>query len=95
MPVKITNLAISGPVLVPLSSGRTVRLSPGQVSDEMPDVEVVDNAKVDKLRRQGLIDVETTDEPEAAVESAAAPEAPGGSDRKSRSPSRKQTDPSG
>ena len=97
MAVRIRSLTISGPVLVPLSSGTTVRLSPGQVSDEMPDVEVVDNAKVDKLRRQRLIDIETTetDESEAAAESGAQPEEQEESDRKSRSPSRKQTNPSG
>jgi hypothetical protein len=88
---------MSGPVLVPLSSGTTMRLSPGQVSGEMPDVEVADNAKVDKLRRHGLIDIETTetDESEEAAESTEQPEAQGESDRKSRSPSRKRTDSSG
>lgn len=96
MAVRIRNLAMSGPVLVPLASGATVRLSPGQTSDEMPDVEVVDNAKVDKLRRQRLIDIETTetDESEVTAESAAQPEAQGEPDGKSRAPSRKRTDPS-
>ena len=61
MAVKIKNLVLSAPVSVPLSSGRTVRLSPGQVSEELPDVEVQDNAKVDKLLRQRLIEIELTD----------------------------------
>jgi hypothetical protein len=97
MAVKIRNLTTSGPILVPLSSGTTVRLSPGQSSGEMPDVEVTDNAKVDKLRRQGLIDIEPTetDESEAAAESGTPPDAPGESDSKPRSPSRKRTDSSG
>lgn len=88
---------MSGPILVPLSSGTTVRLSPGQSSAEMPDVEVTANAKVDKLRRQGLIDVESTetDESEAAAMSGTQPDAPGESDRKPRSPARKRTDSSG
>jgi hypothetical protein len=61
MGVKIRNLLTSGPIIVPLSTGASVRLSPGQISDELPDVAVADNPKVDKLRTQGLIDVEETD----------------------------------
>jgi hypothetical protein len=60
MAVKIRSLVTSGPIVVPLSSGSSMRLSPGQISQELPDVEVVDNAKVDKLRRLGVIDVEST-----------------------------------
>ncbi|GIH14157.1 hypothetical protein [Rugosimonospora africana] len=60
MGVKLRNLLASGPVVVPLNTGATVRLSPGQTSDELADVEVTDNAKVEKLRRLGLIEVETT-----------------------------------
>jgi len=84
MAVKIKNLVLSAPLSVPLSSGRTVRLSPGQVSEELPDVEVQDNAKVDKLLRQRLIDIEPTDrrraqrppppqEPEPLPEPASSP----------------------
>jgi len=58
MAVTITNLRASGPVLVPLTTGGTVRLSPGQQSEPLPDVAVADNAKVDKLQRLGLIGVE-------------------------------------
>jgi len=61
MAVRIRSLVTTGPVLVPLATGTTVRLSPGQASDELPDVEVADNAKVDKLRQRGVIDVETAD----------------------------------
>jgi hypothetical protein len=66
MTVRIRSLVVSGPLFVPLSGGGTLRLSPGQMTDELPDVEVADNAKVDKLRAQGLIDVEasTPDEDE-------------------------------
>jgi hypothetical protein len=75
MAVRIRSLVTSGPVLVPLSAGSTVRLSPGQVSDDMPDIEVVNNAKVDKLRGQGLIDVETVDESGAPAEPPDQPHA--------------------
>ncbi|VVJ17642.1 Uncharacterised protein [Amycolatopsis camponoti] len=72
MAVRIRSLLVSGPISVPLSTGRTVRLSPGQESDEVPDVEVAGSDKVEKLRRRGLIDVETVDD--AAAEPA--PERP-------------------
>ena len=67
MAVRIRSLVASGPVLVPLSSGTTVRLSPGQVSGDLPDVEVANNAKVDKLKRQGMIAVATAKEPDAGA----------------------------
>lgn len=57
MPVDIRNLTPRF-VLVPLNSGRTLRLSPGQTSGELPDVEVQNNPKVDKLVRQHTIAVE-------------------------------------
>lgn len=81
MAVKIKSLLTSGPVTVPLTTGSTVRLSPGQVSRELPDVAVADNAKVDKLRRLGVIDVETVGDtpeetPPAAEPSAAEPARP-------------------
>lgn len=77
MAVRIKNLRISGPILVPLTTGTTLRLSPGQVSDEVADVEVANNATVDKLQRQGVIRVERTEEtpnpsPDAAAEAAPA-----------------------
>ncbi|MEC4018794.1 hypothetical protein [Streptomyces sp. H27-D2] len=62
MAVKIKNLRTSGPIAVPLSTGTTLRLSPGQVSQELHDVEVADNAKVEKLRGRGEIEVEAVDE---------------------------------
>lgn len=105
MAVSIRSLVTSGPVLVPLSSGTTVRLSPGQVSDDLPDVEVANNAKVDKLQRQGMIDVATAKEPEADTEPTGQPaaelaeepadqpeEAQGGPDRESLARSRKPSE---
>lgn len=62
MAVRIRSLLVTGPLLVPLSSGGSVRLSPGEVTDELADVEVTNNAKVDKLRERRLIDVESIGE---------------------------------
>jgi hypothetical protein len=85
MAVRIRSLLVSGPLLVPLSSGGTLRLSPGQVTDELPDVEVANNAKVDLLRAQRLIDVEessttgkssTDDEDGEPDDESAAPKTP-------------------
>jgi hypothetical protein len=76
MAVRIRSLLVSGPILVPLSTGRTVRLSPGQESDELPDVEVAGSDKVEKLRRQGLIHVETVDEDDDAAEREPASQRP-------------------
>lgn len=59
MVVRIKSLQVAGPLLVPLNSGGTMRLSPGQVSAELPDVETADNAKVDKLVRRRAIEVLT------------------------------------
>ncbi|MEU9671672.1 hypothetical protein AB0J81_12445 [Streptomyces bobili] len=58
MIVRITSLLVSGPVTVPLVSGQTVRLSPGEASAELPEVEVSGSAKVAKLSERGLITVE-------------------------------------
>jgi hypothetical protein len=58
MPVKISNLLGSGPIFVPLNTGANLRLSPGQTSEELSDVEVVDNAKVEKLFARGVIDIQ-------------------------------------
>ncbi|MFF4897832.1 hypothetical protein [Streptomyces sp. NPDC001068] len=90
MTVRIRSLLASGPVLVPLNSGRTVRLSPGRWSAELRDTEVADNAKVDTLRRRGDIEVEEAgDRPETP----AAQEAGAGA-AKDRRP-RKPADPAG
>jgi len=59
MAIRIKSLLVTGPVMVPLNSGVTVRLSPGQSSAELADVEVADNPKVDKLLGRGVIEVET------------------------------------
>jgi len=89
MAVRIRSLVMWGPIQVPLSSGPSVRLSPLQLSDDLPDVEVVNNAKVDKLRQQGLIDVEQVADEQA--EGADTDEAP---DAEQRSRGRKRAAPS-
>ena len=58
MAVRIRSLAVSGPLLVPLMTGGTQRLEPGEVSGELADVEVAHNPKIDKLRDRRLITVE-------------------------------------
>jgi hypothetical protein len=63
MPVKIKNLLTSRPLWIPLTTGATVRISPGQVSAELSDVEVANNTKVDKLSEQGMIEIVATGEP--------------------------------
>jgi hypothetical protein len=73
MPVTLTNLQRRGPLLVPLASGTTLRLSPGQTSAELPDVDVQHNPMIDKLRRQGLVEVTSA---QAAAETAPAEKAP-------------------
>ena len=52
--IKIENLT-TRPVLLALSSGITVRLSPGDMSLELEDVEVQNNPKINKLRQQRVI----------------------------------------
>jgi hypothetical protein len=93
MAVRIRSLLVSGPIMVPLTTGRNVRLSPGESSAELHDVEVADNAKVDKLRRQGVIEVETTTSDESAGSDADA--AGEGTGAESRPRSRKRPDSAG
>lgn len=57
MPVTFVNRSASRPLLIPLTNGKALRLSPGARSGKLPDREAESNPKVDKLRRQGLLDV--------------------------------------
>jgi|tagenome__1003787_1003787.scaffolds.fasta_scaffold20530816_2 hypothetical protein len=61
MAVRLKSLLTTGPVTIPLNSGNTVRLSPGQISDELHEVEVAGNAKVEKLRQRRVVEVVTDD----------------------------------
>jgi hypothetical protein len=71
MPLRIKNLLTSRPVVVPLNTGAALRLSPGQLSDELPDVEAKDNARVDRLRQQGVIEVVGAEEEDGQPEAEA------------------------
>jgi hypothetical protein len=57
MPVHIKNLT-SGPLFVPLSSGGNLRISGRTVSGALPDIDVKNNPKIEKLLRQHAIVVE-------------------------------------
>lgn len=50
-------------LIMPLNSGGTVHLAPGETSRELPDFELADNPAFSKLTTRGL----------AVVDSAAAP----------------------
>jgi hypothetical protein len=63
MPFTITNLRRSGPLVIPLLGGTTVRVSPGATSAELPDVEAEHNPGIDKLRRLGVIAVDAVGKP--------------------------------
>ena len=52
----ISNLT-DRPVLLAFNSGRTLRLSPRSQSEEIPDVEISNNAKVAKLAASNVIAV--------------------------------------
>ena len=75
MPVTFVNRSASRPMLIPLANGKTLRLSPGGSSGKLPDREAENNPKVDKLRRQGLLDV--LREPRSGSRKKDAPEKSG------------------
>jgi len=71
MPVAIRNLT-SRAIYVPLNSGTNLRLSPGEVSVALHEVELKNNSKIERLRLQRDIAVEAR---EAAPKDAAAADA--------------------
>lgn len=75
MPVTFVNRSASRPLLIPLTNGQTLRLAPGDSSGKLSDREAENNPKVDKLRRQGLLDVLT--EPRSSSRKKDAPETSG------------------
>ncbi len=75
MPVTFVNRSASRPLLIPLTNGKTLRLPPGGSSEKLSDREAENNPKVDKLRRQGLLDVLT--EPRSSSRKKDAPETSG------------------
>ena len=86
MAVRIRSL-VSGPVIIRLSSGRNVRLSPGQNSGDLHDAEVAGNAKVDKLTARGVIEVETIGKKAGAA--GKKPKAPAGAPATAAKPARR------
>jgi hypothetical protein len=70
MPVTFVNRSASRPLLIPLTNGKSLRLSPGGSSEKLPDREAENNPKVDKLRRQGLLDVLTEPRPSSRKKDA-------------------------
>jgi hypothetical protein len=76
MPVAIKNLS-SRPIYVPLNSGANLRLSPGEIAENVHDVELKDNSKIEKLRNQRIIAVADA---QAEVAGAAEPPKPAETD---------------
>jgi hypothetical protein len=54
MPVQLQNLT-TRPVLLTLSTGETLRLSPGETSETLEDVEVRGSTKLEKLISRSVI----------------------------------------
>jgi hypothetical protein len=65
MMVTVENLT-TRPVLLALTSGATLRLSPGEMSAKLEDVDVQNNAKVNKLREQRVIAVHMLESEQAS-----------------------------
>ena len=54
MTVKLENLT-DRPILLTLSSGEFLRISPGETSDDLEDVAVQSSTKIEKLVAQGVV----------------------------------------
>lgn len=62
MPFRLTNRA-KHLLIVPLNSGESVHLAPGETSEAIEDYELQRNDKVDKLLTMNLISSEAADDP--------------------------------
>jgi hypothetical protein len=91
MSVVIRNLT-PRPIFVPLNSGTNLRLSSGEVSDDVHDVELKNNAKVDKLLLQRAIAIES--QAKDAAERKAARSA-GEDETDARPPRARKVEPAG
>ncbi|MBC8075536.1 MAG: hypothetical protein H7Y32_05625 [Chloroflexales bacterium] len=83
------------PVLLSLNSGTALHLAPGTTSEELPEAEVDNNPKVQKLREQRIVAVHTAGAAEVTEEAVVAQPATGdetGDDAPAR-PRRKPSDP--
>jgi hypothetical protein len=69
MSVTIKNLT-SRSLFVPLNSGTNLRLSPGEVSEEVHAMELKENSKIEKLKRQRAIAIELRKEEEGGAKQA-------------------------
>jgi hypothetical protein len=65
MPMRLENLT-SNPVHLVLASGATLRISPGAISEEVPDVEVTGSANVGRLVARGALVVHGQRDPAPA-----------------------------
>jgi hypothetical protein len=86
MTFAIKNLTLR-PIIVPLNSGTNLRLSPGETARDIPDVELKDNTKIDKLLSQHIIAVQAETEAEKPAEptgEASEPPSPDGTDVSTR-----------
>lgn len=63
MVLRVRSLLTYEPVVVPLNGGGSLRLRPGATAEDVPDGEIADNPKVEKLRRQGVIEVQEVETP--------------------------------
>jgi hypothetical protein len=68
MPYILTSKASSRPLLVFLANGSSVRLSPRQESGVIADVDVEDVPAIERLEREGLLDVRRVDDGDVTVE---------------------------
>ena len=68
MPLKITNRA-KHLLIIPLNSGQTIHLAPGESSDAIEDYELEKNERVERLEGEGLIASERS---EAAAQARAS-----------------------
>lgn len=77
MPTYITNIS-KRLLIVPLNSGETIHLAPGETSaDQVEDYELDNNEKVQKLLSNSLLALETEEtvpQPSAAASPGSAPE---------------------
>ena len=69
MPVQIENVT-NRPVLLRLNSGATLHLAPRSISSEILEVEVSDNAKVQKLVERSVIQLQAKEKMEAPAQAA-------------------------
>jgi len=72
MPITLTSLVPSGPVHVPMATGGTLRLSPGQTSEQLPDAEATNNPTLDKLVDAGIVELRSTGKPASRAKAAPA-----------------------